>query len=231
MSQLVFDLPHRVAYEREDFLVAESSAQAIAMIDLWPDWPARMMILIGPSGAGKTHLASVWQKKSGARSIDAEALADEALLNAAAPLLVDDLDKKISADNEQEFFLLLNQVIHGAGFLLATASLPPSGASLWGHVKMPDLRSRLHAAPSVSLSAPDDTLIGAVMIKMFSDRQMKVSSEVIDFLLLRMERSFEAAARLVALLDRQAMAQRKPITIALARTALAQIASKPTFSS
>ncbi len=222
--QLVFDLPHRTAYGRADFLVAESNAHAVAMIDRWPDWPSPIMVLCGPPRCGKTHLASVWRQASGAQAIEDEVFFRETLPVFSTPLLVDDLDRKINADIEENVFILLNQAIHGRGFLLATATISSSGEALWGSVQLADLRSRLSAAPLLPLTAPDEALIGAVMIKMFADRQMDVAAAVIDWLLVRMERSFALAFEIVEEMDRQAMAQRRPITIALAREVLARAA-------
>ena len=141
------------------------------------------------------------------------------------PLVIDDLDKKINTANEEKVFSLMNQVIHGGGFLLLTAAAPPSGGSLWQEVKLADLRSRLSAAPLLGLSLPDESLIGAVMIKMFADRQLDVGESVIAWLLARMERSFAQAFELVEELDRQALSRGRPITIALAREVLARAGS------
>ena len=226
--QLVFDLPHRVADGREDFFVAESNAHAVAMIDLWPDWPSRVMVLAGPPHCGKTHLAAVWREVCAAQSIDDGFFSGEILPELSQPLVIDDLDKKLNAHNEEKVFSLVNQMIHGEGFLLVTAttpSPPSSGGALWQEVKLADLRSRLGAAPLLALSLPDESLIGAVMIKMFADRQLNVGESVIAWLLARMERSFAQAFELVEELDRQALSRGRPITIALAREVLAQAGS------
>ena len=223
--QLVFDLPHRVADGRADFFVADSNAHAVEMIDHWPDWPSRVMILTGPPHCGKTHLAAVWREMSGARLLDDKFFSGEILPVLSQPLVIDDLDKKINTDNEEKVFSLMNQVIHGGGFLLLTATPPSSGGSLWQEVKLADLRSRLSAAPLLALSLPDESLIGAVMIKMFADRQLDVGESVIAWLLARMERSFAQAFELVEELDRQALSRGRPITIALAREVLAQAGS------
>ena len=223
--QLVFDLPHRVADGREDFFVAESNAHAVAMIDLWPDWPSRVMVLTGPPHCGKTHLAAVWREVCAAQSIDDGFFSGEILPQPSRPLVIDDLDKKLNAHNEEKVFSLVNQMIHGEGFLLLTATTPPSGGALWQEVVLPDLRSRLGAAPLLALSLPDESLIGAVMIKMFVDRQLNVGEAVIAWLLARMERSFAQAFELVEELDRQALSRGRPITIALAREVLARAGS------
>jgi chromosomal replication initiation ATPase DnaA len=214
-SQFTFDFPHRPAYGAADFLVAPSNAEAIAWLDRWPDWPASTLVLDGPAGCGKTHLAHVWRARS-----EAPAIAPEALTVAGLPALVGD-GTAVVVDGaeraaEQALLHLFNLIAERRGTLLLTAAAPPAR---WG-IRLADLRSRLLAAPLVAVRPPDDALIGAVLVKLFADRQLVVGEEVIHFLLRHMERSFAAAQRIAAALDRAALAAQRRITVPLARAVL-----------
>lgn len=216
MNQLALDLGARTAYGLEDFLVAESNRAAVAWIDAWPDWPGGALALTGPAGSGKTHLAQVWRARSAARPIDPAALATRLppeLIGDAPALLLDGLAAPVP---ERPLLHLLNHLAEQRRHLLIVAREPPAR---WA-IALPDLGSRLAALPAVAIGAPDDALLGAVIVKLFHDRQLAVPTEVVDYLLPRMERSLSAAQNLVAALDRAALAGRRPLTVVLARTVL-----------
>lgn len=215
MTQLTLDLGHRAALGEADFLVAPSNAEAVAWLDRWPDWPAAALSLYGPPGCGKTHLARVFAARSGARLVAAEALVTDlvpGLLAGARAAVVDDSDRALP----EPLLHLYNLLAERAGHLLLTAREPPAR---WPR-SLPDLRSRLAAAPTVAVAAPDDALLAAVLVKLFADRQLAIGEEVVMFLLRHMERSFEAARQLVADLDTAALSAQRKITIPLVRTVL-----------
>lgn len=218
-AQLTLKLPVRSAMGAEDFIVTASNQEAVALLDRWPDWPARTLVLSGAAGAGKTHLAQVWAQRSGAHTVAAPALAQqlEALLQYQA-VIVDDVDRLFGmAAGEQALFHLYNH-IQQSGTMLLISALPPTQAV----IALPDLRSRLRAAPLLTLQPPDDALLAGLLIKHFSDRQLRVGQEVVDYLLSRIERSAAAAAAAVAALDEAALAKRSAITVPLARAVLEQ---------
>jgi len=219
--QLALALGHAASFSREDFLEGPSNAAALAMIERWPDWPARNLVLVGPPGAGKTHLASVWAGEAGARVISAHAL-DRATVPAAlatGALVVESLDG--GAFDERALFHLLNLARAERAFLLMTARSAPAG---WP-VALPDLASRLREAPVVALAPPDDALLRALLVKLFADRQLAVDESLIAYLVTRIERSFAAAQAIVADLDREALRQQRPVTRALAAELLREPAS------
>ena len=210
--QLAFALGHDESLAREDFLAGPPNAAALALIESWPDWPARIVALVGPEGAGKSHLAAIWGANSGARAISGRGL-DEAAIPMAlstGALVVEDLVE--SQLDERALFHLLNLAREHNGYILLTARTPPSGWS----VGLRDLASRLREIPVVTLSAPDDVLLRAVLVKLFADRQLAVDESLIGYLVLRIERSFAAARAAVAALDREALRLQRPVTRALA---------------
>ena len=220
MAQLPLDLANLPALGREDFLVAASNQAAVQWLERWPNWPQAALALYGPPGAGKTHLAHVFAarvRSTGAAPtlIEPASLQIDtvpALIGAAHAVIVDDADRA----SEQALLHLYNLLVEGRGHLLIVAQEPPSRWS----IALPDLRSRLLAAPAVPLSPPDDALLGAVLIKLFADRQVTVAADVIAYLVPRIERSFAAAQVTAAALDAAALAEKRPITVPLARSIL-----------
>ncbi|MBU3031487.1 chromosomal replication initiator DnaA [Paracoccus marinaquae] len=218
--QLTLDLTTPPAHSRADFLPAAANAAAMAALDQPQGWPQGRMLLIGPEGAGKTHLAAFWAAENGARRVKAAALRPEAADHLAAEggaLVIEDADRAgRAAGAEQALFHLWNLCGARDCLLLLTARHAPRD---WGLV-LPDLRSRMDAMPQVRLGPPDEALMAAVLVKLFADRQLAVSAGLIDWLVLRMDRDLGQARRLVAALDRAAMAQKGPVTRRLAAALL-----------
>jgi len=218
-KQLAFDLELRPAHGAEDFLVTQANAEAVAWIDRFPDWPAPALVLSGETGSGKTHLARVFMAATGATELS---IAD--MLLTAAPvfpdcdaLIIEDCDT-LAGDEiaEEALFHLYNQAREANRAMLLTARTP---ASRWG-IALPDLASRLRAAPSVQISAPDDALLTALLVKLFADRQIKVDQAVLDYVVPRIERSFGAAQAFVSQMDKTALEGKRRITVPLAREVL-----------
>ena len=213
--QLALALHHAESFAREDFLSGPSNATALALIDRWPDWPGQAVVLVGPEGSGKSHLAAIWAEDAGARFLSARAL-DAALPAALATgaLVVEDI---AAGDfDERAMFHLVNLAREEQAFVLFTARSPPAG---W-EIGIRDLASRLKALPVVTVTAPDDMLLRAVLVKLFSDRQLAVDESLVGFVARRIERSIAAARTVVAELDREAMRQQRPLTRVLAAEVL-----------
>ena len=209
--QLPLDLPHRSAFGRDDFLVSPSNEKAVAWLDRWPDWPNNGLVLHGPAGSGKTHLVHVWQAVSGAEIVDAARVEDFEPDGSA--VAIEDLG---TLTDEVALFHLLNRMRERGGRVMLTAKVAPARHD----IGLPDLRSRLQALPAVAIDAPDDPLLAAVYVKLFSDRQLRVGADVITYLVTHGERSMEAAGKAVALIDRTALERRRGISLPLIREIL-----------
>ncbi|MDF2368050.1 DnaA/Hda family protein [Sneathiella sp.] len=213
-SQIPMNFEFRAATGREDFLVTPANEDAVAWIDKWPDWPMRSLLLVGPVGAGKTHLAHVWQTGTGARVINAEKLGhldiEEISKIAGHPLVVENAGPGM---NEEALLHLFNLVQEKGGSLLMTTATVPSA---W-NVALKDLSSRLGTIPVARIHEPDDALFAALVVKLFSDRQLAVTPDVVQYITQRLERSFAEARRFVRLLDKSALAKKRKITISLLR--------------
>jgi chromosomal replication initiation ATPase DnaA len=209
--QLALALGHAESFSREDFLQGPSNKDALALIDRWPDWPGRVLALVGPEGSGKSHLAAIWANAAGARFLSAHALEDADLPAALATgaLVIEDV---VPATGERALFHLLNLARSEGAHVLLTARIAPVR---W-NVGLSDLASRLRAVPVASVAPPDDVLLRAVLVKLFADRQAKVDESLIAYLVTRLERSFAAARAAVATLDREALRRKRPVTRALA---------------
>jgi len=216
--QLALDFEHRAAFGLDDFLVVPGNADAIAWLDRWPDWPGQALAIHGPPGCGKTHLVHVWQAATGGRIVDATAITTSSIPDLAGgskkpTLAVEGADQGV---DEVALFHLYNMTVEAGGTLLLTGCDAPSR---WT-IKLPDLASRLSALPSVPVELPDDDLFGALLVKLFADRQLRVGAEVVTYVASRIERSFDAARRLVAELDAAALEGQRDITVPLARQVL-----------
>ena len=211
-KQLAFGLPLDPRFGAEDFLVSPSNEQAYGLIESWPDWPDTILLLVGPRGSGKSHLASIWATNARAWTVDASGITQDKVphLVSNGALAIEDMDR--GERDEAALFHLLNLARERKASLLITCETPPDRWSL----RTPDLLSRLRLAPSVSLEAPDDALLKAVLVKLFVDRQLVVDTSVVDYIALRIERSLAKASELVALLDREALSRGRRVSRAIA---------------
>ena len=216
--QLTLDLPRRIALSRSDFLISDSNAAAVGWIDRWPDWPSRALALHGPAGSGKTHLLHLWCGQTEGVIVPGEALGEEVVARLVSErrhrIAVDDAERA----SELALLHLYNLCMEGRGGLLVAARQPPAS---WT-VALPDLDSRLRAVLAIGIGLPDDPLLGAVLVKHFADRQLRVTPEVIAYLLTHMERSFAAAAEMASRLDSVSLRDRRAITVPLARQLLSE---------
>lgn len=213
-EQLPLELPHDPATGREDLAVGGPLAAAVQLIDRWPQWPSPVVVLVGPAGSGKTHLAEIWRERSGAVPIAPADGGEEAQTAAAAPVLFEDADRRPFGD--AALFHVINAVRQHGQSLLMTARTWPG---MWD-VALPDLRSRLKAATVVEIGEPDEALLAQVIVKLFSDRQLQIEPKLVDYIVQRMERSMEMAQKLVDRIDFLALARGTRVTRPIVQEAL-----------
>ncbi len=216
--QLALALPHAENLSRDDFLEGPGNAAALALVERWPDWPNRVMLLAGPEGGGKSHLASIWSELAGSRVISAQALTPELVPSSLATgtLAVEDIDRGVV--DERALFHLMNLARQDDAYVLMTSRRAPSTLA----VELRDLMSRLRAVPVIEVAPPDDALLRALIVKLCADRQMLIDENLVSFLTTRIERSFAAARVAVELLDREGLRLGRPVTRALAAELLRQ---------
>lgn len=217
-EQLIFDLPIKTAFEREDFFVTGANASAVQIVENWPNWPLRKLVLVGPSGAGKSHLAHIWAEMTDGMVIDARSLMDVDLHEVSqAAICVENMHLIAKAEALEAHAFHLHNLAQetGAPMLMTGIGVP----AMWG-IRLPDLASRIQGTSVAELRAPDDALLNAVLVKQFNDRQIAIDPKVVTFALPRMERSFAGVANLVLALDKAALKAGKPISVKMARQVL-----------
>jgi chromosomal replication initiation ATPase DnaA len=213
-EQLPLQFSHAAARGRDDLLVSERLAAAVSLVDEWPNWPSPVVVLAGPVGSGKSHLAHIWREHAGAVEIHPLAGSNVSEIASAGPVLFEDADRR--GFDDTELFHVINAVRQHGHTLLLTSRLWPIS---WP-VELPDLKSRLKAATVVEIGEPDEELLAQVIIKLFADRQLNIDDKLVGYIVNRMERSLEAAQRVVDQLDRLALARGARITRSLAAEVL-----------
>ena len=211
--QLRLSLKQPPSWAREDFVVSPANEVGVRLLDAWPSWPGRVLALVGPEGAGKTHLAMAWAKQADAVMPSADAPVDLANLPGRA-VLIENADRAVS---EISLFHLINMAAQHGGSLLLTSRRPPRE---WPSERVPDLRSRLNALPVAELEEPDDAVLIGVLRKLFRERNIRPTEDTYGYLVRRMERSVVQAKAIVRKLDEAADALQRPVSRALAKEVL-----------
>jgi chromosomal replication initiation ATPase DnaA len=215
MTQLPLDMPFRAVIGRDDFIVSDCNALAAASIEQWPDWPGgcRALNIVGPTGAGKSHLAAIWQAEVGVAQTLNTLAADEKPPEPSFYVL-DRFDSGLQWD-EESLFHLFNRCSNQGGLLILSEK--PVGQMNW---QLVDLRSRMRAVNLVQIDVPDDTLLHALFDKFFMERQIVAPTAMLDYLVGRMERSYTAVQKIATTLDHRSIAEKRPLSVALARDVL-----------
>lgn len=213
-EQLPLVFTHETNSDREDLIVSQSLEAAVSIVDEWPRWPSPVVVLAGPAGSGKSHLAAIWKNRSGA--VDIHPVAGSAVAREAEtkPVLFEDADQR--GFDDTELFHVINSVRENQTSMLITTREWPAN---WP-VTLPDLRSRLKAVTVVEIGEPDEALLMQVLFKLFADRQLILDDKIIDYIVMRMERSLDTAQVLVEKLDRLALSRGTKISRSLAAEVL-----------
>jgi len=216
--QLTFDLPVRESRKRGDFFVSDANALAVARLDDTDTWPNRKLVLVGPQGAGKTHLAHVWAEQNNGTTGTVGWLLSSDIPDLDHAVVLE-VPEQMDAAEEEALFHFHNHMQSNQLPMLLVARTPPAQWDL----KLPDLKSRMEATDTVRIYPPDDALLSAVMVKLFADRQLNVAPPVIDWLIRNMDRSFASAQTIVAALDQEALAEGRAVTRPLAQKVLSDL--------
>lgn len=209
-AQLVMPFAPAVSYRSEDFLHGGANEIALSLLERWPDWPYAIVLITGPKGSGKTHLAHLFARHAKAGLIDAERVGKQTadqLLAGNHCWVLDGIER---VSSESALAQLINHARARGDYLLLTSRDVPQP-------KLPDLASRLRAMPSVSLGLPDDALLAGVLAKAFADRQIRVSPDILSYAVSRLERSYAAVQQLAAKLDEASLAHGRKISLNLVR--------------
>ncbi|MBE6467702.1 MAG: DNA replication protein [Alphaproteobacteria bacterium] len=231
--QLALDFPHRPSLGREDFMVAKCNQEAVSTIDLWPEWPYFAICVYGPNGCGKTHLANVFAQIVALKTshpyripfIKASQITKDmihSLYETSQQIVIEDLQE---LSDQEALFHLYNTYRDMGGNILFTSNIAPARLNF----SLPDLRSRMNIVPNMEIKSPDDDLLSALLVKLFMDRQITPSQELLNYLLKNMQRSFSYARKLVEEIDNISLAKKRAISINIAKEAIATLDSDLQF--
>ncbi len=216
-SQLAFDLPPLQSWDEADFVITPQNERAFRLVTSWPEWEFPVAIIFGPPQSGKTHLAKIWQTRSGAAFLETSKLATHVWPAPYTPLVIEDAGT--AGFCETSLFHHINLAREHKSSILLTAQTPPGQWNL----TLPDLRSRVRSFPAMGIEPPADEHLAALLVKHFSDRQIEVAPGVISYLVARMERSMAAAQRVTAHIDRLSLSEHRKVTRALAARVFSEL--------
>ena len=225
MQQMPLNMPFPKLQGRDDFIIGSCNTLAAAWINRWPDWPkpGHSLNLVGPAGSGKSHLAAIWQEMCGARLCDHPAKLASVMAYDEVPLVVlDKIDGALDWPEDTLFHLFNRCDVEAGGFLMLSEQ--PVAQIHWD---LADLRSRMRSVATASIDLPDDALVYALLEKYFTDRQLLAPPSMLRYLVSHMERSFDAIQTIGAALDRRSIADKKPLSVGLARLALDELQASP----
>lgn len=215
-NQRAFHIPFDPIYRWENFFVSSCNSEVVEMVRSWPNWPSHCVIIVGERFSGKTHLAQLWQRESQARIIQANQLDGHDLVQKIMEnpcVILEDLDETFC---HESLLNLYNLVRENQGSLLITAETPPAS---WA-ISLNDLKSRLLACSCIPIKAPDDCLLEALLLKRFSDRQLKVPAAVLTYLVKNIDRSYGGVERICNLLDQESLERKRGMTLPFVRELL-----------
>ena len=213
-DQLILKFPKNLVFKKEDYYVSQSNQEAYDFIVSWPKWIKRIVNIYGPTGSGKTHLASILKNKTRCMQIESKDLKDKIFLEfkTKEALILENLDEKIS---EKLLFSLWNHALQDNKYLLIPSKKP---ISLY-KFKLKDLKSRV----SIGIKLPDDDLISVIIAKNFSDKQIKVEKKHIDYIIKRIDRSYEKISQFILTLDKYSLKKGTPFSLKLIKEVLKMI--------
>ena len=217
-DQLILKFPSHRAYKKEDFYVSPSNQEAYDFINNWPKWIKRTVNIFGPSGSGKSHLASMLKNKTSHLEIEAKNLDDEIFFKfkTKEALIIENIDEKIS---EKLLFSLWNTILQDNKYLLITSQKPINSFNF----KLPDLVSRINSSLVIGINLPSDDLISVILSKNFSDKQIKVEKKHIDYIIKRIDRSYEKISQFILTLDKYSLKKGSPFALKMIKEVLKMI--------
>ena len=217
-DQLILKFPTQQAYKKEDFYVSPSNQEAYDFINSWPKWLKRIVNIFGPSGSGKSHLSSILKNKTSCLQINSNELSEKTFIKfkTKEALIVENLDEKIS---EKLLFSLWNIALHDNKYFLITSARPINSYKF----KLQDLISRVNSSLIIGISLPSDDLISVILAKNFSDKQIKVKKKHIDYIIKRIDRSYEKISQFILTLDKYSLKKGSPFSLKMIKEVLKMI--------
>ncbi len=217
-DQLILKFPTNKVYLKEDFYVSSSNQEAYDFINSWPKWIKRIINIYGPSGSGKTHLVSILKNKTQCLQLNSNELDEKTFIKfkTKEALIIENLDEKVS---ENFLFSLWNAALQDNKYFLITSKKP---ISLY-KFKLDDLISRVNSCLTIGINLPTDELISVIIVKSFSDKQIKVEKKHIDYIIKRIDRSYEKISQFILTLDKYSLKKGSPFSLKMIKEVLNMI--------
>ena len=217
-DQLIFKFPSNKAYIKDDFYVSPSNKEAYDFVVAWPRWIRRIVNIYGPSGSGKTHLTSILKNKTSTLDIESNSLNDKIFFKfkTKEALIIENLKENIS---ENLLFSLWNAALQDNKYLLITSKKPINEYKF----KLTDLKSRTSSCLTIGINLPSDDLISVILMKNFSDRQIKVEKKHIDYIIKRIDRSYEKISQFILTLDKYSLKRGSPFALKMIKEVLKMV--------
>ena len=217
-DQLILKFPSEKAFKKEDFYVSQSNQEAYDFINSWPKWIKRIVNIFGPSGSGKTHLVNILKNKTSCLQVNSSEFNEKIFLRfkTKEALIIENLNEKAS---EKLLFSLWNIALQDNKYLLITSKKPINSFQF----KLRDLMSRVTSSLIIGINLPSDDLISVILAKNFSDKQIKVDKKHIDYIIKRIDRSYEKISQFILTLDKYSLKKGSPFALKLIKEVLKMI--------
>ena len=209
---------------KKDFFITSKNKLALNLISNWPNWNNQFFFLYGPGKCGKTSICKIWKKKSDAlflkeRKIDEFFLDKEGLEKIHQNnWIIDDVDLFLKRTNNHEKLLNLINILQERkrSYLLMTSKVPPKFLS----TEINDLSSRISSSLVVKVNDPDNIILGKIIAKYLEERAVKIDKRKINYLINRIERSYNYALKIAQQIDKKSLESHSQISFSFLKKIL-----------
>ena len=208
LNQLLLNFNFKKSFNDHDYYVSDSNYFAFNIIDKWPKWEKKILNISGEKFSGKTHLANIFKLKSSALFLNEKEISNDVFkkIKLFESIIIDNFSNKIDENLTYSIFNLVDQ---DSKYLLINSETPLSEINF----KLPDLISRSRNSLQAKINPPDDELIFAIILKNFSDRQIKLEKQIIEFIVNRIDRSYSKISEFIYKVDELSLKKKKPINL------------------
>ena len=208
LNQLLLELDYKTNFNEHDFYLSKSNSNAFNLINRWPDWDKKILNISGEKFSGKSHLANIFRLKSKAFLVKGNKIDNSIFksLKLYESIIIDDFEE---CNKEEILYSIFNLIDQDSKYLLINSLKPINKIKF----KLPDLASRSKNCLYAEIENPDDELLFAIILKNFSDRQIKIEKKIIDFIISRIDRSYRKIDEFIYKIDELSLKKKKPINL------------------
>ena len=206
LNQLLLELDYKTNFNEHDFYLSKSNSSAFKIINTWPAWDKKILNISGEKFSGKSHLANIYKLKSKAFLINGKDINNSIFKNLKLyeSIIIDDFEE---CKDEEILYSIFNLIDQDNKYMLINSLKPINEINF----KLPDLASRAKNCLYAEIENPDDELLFAIILKNFSDRQIKIEKKIINFIISRIDRSYRKIDEFIYKIDELSLKKKKPI--------------------